>query len=512
MKKKLTTMAMAGVLTLPNLAAAGVGGTNDRIAELEKQMAEMARMFNGQMQAMQNEIATLKGQNEAMSKDIAKAPAATEAGSEALEWAKKVSLGGEVTFRGYNIQNVWDFNDNSDGDNFDLFRVKGSLWADFKATDDVTVHLKATNQNWGEGVTYDQSLPNAQDSAMDNSSNKLFLDNAYINVKNLLGLPVEGTFGRQNLIYGSGFVILDGQSQFSSSSIYFDGVKLSWQALENVTLDAFYLKDQENNMDNSVNSHAGDDITLSGFYLTNKKCAITGMQQELYALNRHDEAIGKDIWMYGARLSDKLANGIDYSAEGAIQTGDATKTLDQDAYGIKLDAGYTFKNVAMTPRLYAGYAFMSGDGNANDGDNEQWDVFYGGWPQWGDLLAWKYLNLRTANNLSSAYNPTGVNSGYDDYSNVIGEAVFSNLQITTIGASANLTEKLSANLSYSDLSFDETAAGIDDDFGDMYQATLKYQYNKYLSFSLYGALLDPGKAFATDDEATEIYWETSFRF
>ncbi|MEW6594255.1 MAG: alginate export family protein [Thermodesulfobacteriota bacterium] len=417
-------------------------------------------------------------------------------------------MGGQVTFRGYNLQNVWDFNDASDSDNRDLFRTKGSIWADFKATDNVTARVQLTDQTWGEGVTYTASSLSATDSAMDNNSNKVFLDNAYINVKNLLGLPVEGTFGRQNLIYGTGFVILDGQSQFASTSIYFDGVKLRWHVTDQMMLDGFYMKDQENTVANSANNWAGDDITLSGFYFTNKKCALTGMQQELYVLNRNDEALQKDIWMYGVRLSDKLANGIDYSLEGAIQKGDATATLDQDAWGCKLDAGYTFKDMGWKPRVYLGYAFMSGDGNANDGDNEQWDVFYGGWPQWGDLLAWKYLNIGAGNKLSSVY------AGYDDYSTVAGEAVYSNLQIATIGTNFVPLDKFSVNLSYSDLKFDKTDAGVDDDFGDYYQAMLKYQYTKQMSFSLYGALLSPGAAFNSTpkDDATEVYWEAEYKF
>ncbi|MGV1097973.1 alginate export family protein [Thiovibrio sp. JS02] len=507
MIKKISTVALAALVCLPAVASAGAG--SDRVADLEKQMAEMSQMFNAQMKAMKEEIAALKSQNAEMSKEVASTSDAVKKGFELPDWTQKISLGGEVTFRGYNIQNVWDFNDNSDADNRDLFRTKGSLAATYKATDDVTAKVQVTNQTWGEGT-----------GVGDNTDNKVFLDNAYVNVKNLLNLPVEGTFGRQNVIYGSGFVLLDGQSQFASTSIYFDGVKLRWNLTDKVMLDGMYLKDQENNTSNNYNpgsssttGGSGDDITLSGLYLTAKSCPIIG-QQEFYALNRHDEWVGKDIWMYGARFSDKLANGFDYSLEGAIQTGDATETLDQDAYGLKLDAGYTFKDLAWKPRLYAGYSFMSGDSNANDGDNEQWDVFYGGWPQWGDLLAWKYLNLATANSsLNNVY------SGYDDYSKITGEAVYSNLQIATLGASFVPFDKFTVNLSYSDLQFDETSGGIDDDFGDYYQAMLKYQYNKNLSFSLYAALLDPGKAFTDhptvsgmDDDATEVYWETQFKF
>ena len=510
MLKKISTVALAGLISLPGIAFAGAGGP-DRVTELERQMAEMTKMFNAQMETMRTEISTLKTQNVELGKEMSVNAEAAKKDGVALDWAKKLTMGGEVTFRGYNLQNVWDFNDNVDADNRDLFRLKGSLSATYKATDDVTAKVQLTDQTWGEGVTYDQSSLSATDSAMDNNSNKVFLDNAYINVKHLLDLPVEGTFGRQNVVYGSGFVLLDGQSQFASTSIYFDGVKLRWNITDQMMFDGLYMKDQENKVSNGVNFGGGDDITLSGFYFTNKKCPITGMQQELYALNRNDETIGKDIWMYGARLSDKMANGFDYSLEGALQTGKATSSEDQEAFGTKLDAGYTFKDVAWTPRPYVNYTYLSGDGDPNDGKNEQWDVFYGGWPQWGDLLAWKFLNLKkdattNVNNLKSVY------TSFDNYSTTVGEAIYSNLQMMTFGTSANITPKFSANLSYSLLSFNETNPGVDDDFGNYYQATLKYQYNKELSFSIYAAMIDPGNAFTTNDKATEVYWETQYKF
>ena len=162
----------------------------------------------------------------------------------------------------------------------------------------------------------------------------------------------------------------------------------------------------------------------------------------------------------------------------------------------------------MAPRLYVGYDFMSGDESGTTGDNEGWDVFYGGWPQFGDLLAWKYVNLGPHYNaLSEVYD-------YNKQSSTGGEAVYSNLQIATLGASANLLKNLNANLSYSKLTFDETKAGVDDDFGDYYQAKMKYKYNKQLSFTMYGALISPGDAFnaTPKDDATEVYWESDYRF
>jgi len=485
MVKKISAVALSALLSLPVAAFA----SGDRVQDLEKQMAEMSRTFNAKMQAMQDQISALKSKKQ-------QAPATKEAAaSSPADWTKKVSLSGLVRVRGYDFNNFWDFNSDNNFDQWNAFRVKGSLTAKVQATDDVTAVITVTDQNWGEGLTYTKT-------EMDNTSNKMFLDNAYINIRNLFSLPVDLTLGRQNVKYGSGFVILDGQSQFASTSIYFDGVKMRWNINDNMMLDGLYLKDQEG----TDRGGSGDDITLAGFYFTNKQCPLTGMRQELYALNRNDQTLSKNIWMYGIRLSDKMDNGIDYSLEGAIQRGDANANQDQDAWGCKLDAGYTFKQVVMKPRLYVGYAFMSGD-DANTNDNEGWDVFYGGWPQFGDLLAWKYVNIGPANALANVYN-------YNGQSSTSGEAPYSNLKIATIGASANLIEDFSVKISYSNLKFDQTYVGIDDDLGDYYQAKLCYKYNKNLSFALYSALIDPGKAFSApaDDNATEVYWETMYKF
>ena len=155
---------------------------------------------------------------------------------------------------------------------------------------------------------------------------------------------------------------------------------------------------------------------------------------------------------------------------------------------------------------------MSGDDPNTTDKNEGWDVFYGGWPQFGDLLAWNFVQIGTHNALSNIYD-------YSKLSSTTGEAVYSNFGIATLGASAKLTKQLFADLSYSKLTFDNTYAGVDDDFGDYYQAKIKYQYSKPLSFSIYAALLDPGKAFTDNpnqtgmnDNATEVFWETMVKF
>jgi hypothetical protein len=409
-----------------------------------------------------------------------------------------VKLGGQVTVRGYSLENMWDYNGSVKGDKWDAFRIKGSVFTGIDLGDNITGFVQFTNQTWGEGVS----------DFKDNASNKVFLDNAYIEAKNVLG-PISLKLGRQNLIYGSGFVILDGQSQFGSTSIYFDGVKASWNITDQILLDALYLKDQENVAGKS------DDITLSGFYLTATKAfPVIGGQQEVYALNRKAEVradgtkSSKDIWMYGIRLSDKLENGLDYSAEGAIQTGTADNGKDQDASGYKLDLGYTFLGLDLKPRIFGQYAFMSGDEADTTDDWEGWDVFYGGWPQFGDLLAWAYVKA------------PGCSAIADPATSTYGEATYTNLHIATVGLGFAIDDKIFPKFSYAMLRFDEDDNpfyGVtENDFGKYYQLNVKYQYTKVLAFSAYYAIIQPGDAIenflGTDDDAQEFYWDAEVKF
>ena len=423
----------------------------------------------------------------------------------AANWADNLEMGGDVRFRWYQMNNMWDFDDNNDYDNWETFRLRTRIFAKAKVSDDISGFVRLSNQTYGNGIS----------DAGDNTSNKIFVDNAFITVKDFFGSNMTFQAGRMNLMYGSGFVLFDGNSQFASTSLYFDGAKLSIPLGENAVLDGFYVKDEENSRDN----RSENDITLGGAYLT-AKCPVMGGKQELYVLNRRDESITKDIWMTGIRLSDKFENGLDYSGEFAYQFGDFNEdaNIDQEAYGYKLDAGFTLKDALMSPRLFCGYMSLQGDDPDTD-EKERWDVFYGGWPQFGDLLAWKYVQIEKplpGYNSINDYDPN-----WTEGSSTTGEAPYSNIAMFSAGIGAQLTSNLSAKFTYGLLTVDEPdyidpATGLkvknDDDFGDYYQLQAKYGYSKNLSFSVYGAMIDPGDAFITDDDAYEFFVETNLKF
>jgi hypothetical protein len=415
--------------------------------------------------------------------------------------APEVTVGGEVRMRGYYLNNFLDFADANKGDEWSVFRLRTRVFVRADLERNVTAYIRIANQHYSEGVT--GAVGEDGDRwEEENKSNKFFVDAAYVDVKDLFGLPFDVQAGRQNLMYGSGWVIFDGQSQFGSTSAYMDGVRAVWRVREDIAFDALYFKDEEKKRDNT----SPDDITLTGLYLTSTVPLPTG-KQELYALGRKDESIGKEIYMFGARLSNAYEPGVDYSAEGAWQTGKFRQGIDQAAWGLKLDLGFKFKDVAATPRLFGGFVRLTGNDYGTPAKNESWDVYYGGWPQYGDLLVWKYINAGPENAIVM-YDPA-----YNAGSTVGAEAVYSNFDMFTGGVDVWPLSRLKTSASYSKIAAHRTFGGADRDIGDYYQLTVEYRYSKHLQFGMYAALIDPGAAFGgRNDPASEAFWDVTLNF
>lgn len=395
-------------------------------------------------------------------------------------------FGGDVRLRGYDLADVWSFDDSSEFDQWTVIRFRTRLFADVSIDDRTQVYIRLANQHYGEGVS----------DAVDNQSNKVFVDQAWLDLAEFAGLPVDLRLGRQAAMYGDGFVLFDGQSQMASTSVYLDGARAVWHAAPRLDVDAFGYLDQENARDNG----SDDDIYLMGVYMRGRGLAGEASEQELYGVRRVDQVLDRDILMAGARVKGDLAERLTYRFEGALQRGDIGRDGEQEAHALRAQLDVRLPLVTVFGR----HVRMSGDDPDTEA-NERWDVMYGGWPQFGDLLAWKYVNVGPHNALWQ------VDMNYNENSSTGGEAVYSNLVMTTLGARWQPNSVIKAEASWSLLRFHEVAG--DDDFGDYWQVSLKYQYSPAVSFAAYGAMIDPGEAFGDDaDPATEVYLETMVRF
>ena len=74
---------------------------------------------------------------------------------------------------------------------------------------------------------------------------------------------------------------------------------------------------------------------------------------------------------YGLRLAGMITHYIDYSAEGAGQSGKiATDT--SSGWTVSLVGGYTATALQWRPRLFIDYLYASGDGHPGDGNRTTW--------------------------------------------------------------------------------------------------------------------------------------------
>ena len=143
---------------------------------------------------------------------------------------------------------------------------------------------------------------------------------------------------------------------------------------------------------------------------------------------------------------------------------------------------------------------------ASDGVSERWDVFYGGWPQFGEHLAWLYTNVGGASAI------TRWDPAYAQGSSQAGEAVYANLLMTTLGLEVRPHPRLAAEASCAWLRADESAAASDD-IGLHLQVSARYAYTRNLSFSLYGGYLEPGDAFGeAADPQHLVYCDAELTF
>jgi hypothetical protein len=243
-----------------------------------------------------------------------------------------------------------------------------------------------------------------------------------VRIQNAFDLPLTLTVGRQEIILGTGWLVLDGTPADGSRTIFFDAIRGTYDFSESTKLDLIYIQqyDDEEKYIKPFNHHAVQNrrhLTQKGdergfiAYLTHK--ADGGQQQELYYMYK-DEQISEwadtyspggqdaDIHTIGGRLAGPLSDHWSYSAEVAKQFGDRNGNTLQ-ALGTNSKLTYAFHD-AKQSEMHVGYEYMSGNDPDSSAD-EQFDTMWGDWPQYqrgGDLQSYIWTregNLGEVSNL-----------------------------------------------------------------------------------------------------------------
>jgi len=239
--------------------------------------------------------------------------------------------------------------------------------------------------------TGDRRNPNPESDLFD-------LRQAYVTLGDGKKFPLVVKAGRQELAYGDERLI--GTADWNNIGRVFDAAKVRYQTSD-FWVDAFVARPvipRDNHFDTS-----NDYDNFSGLYGSTAKL-LPWQDTQLYFLARNAShgspnfetgalvplPAPRDIYTIGFRfksLPGKLA-GWDYTLEGDYQfgryvgvTGTAPnavpgKSLDQEAYAVHLDGGYTLSKAWGTPRLGMEFNYASGDTDSKDNKHETFDTLY----------------------------------------------------------------------------------------------------------------------------------------
>lgn len=278
--------------------------------------------------------------------------------SSAPVWASgdtELDIGGQIRFRP-EMKNNFNFNNDSDND----AKYTGQR---------IRLNIKGSN----EGVTSFIQLQDTRvwgsesnvGTAKENEAVDLY--QAWFQINDLAGAPVDLKMGRQTLVYGSQRLL--GHLGWKDEARTFDGIKASVKVGPGkIDLLVVKLNEEDYWKDDSAGSNDAtsadavadqvktEDQNLNGAY---GMFDIAGQKIDVYYLIWTTNS-DRNVATMGGRLAGK-AGPVDYTAEYVVQSGDWAKDVSHEANALAVEAGY---NIGST-RIGFLYAAGSGDDEAD---------------------------------------------------------------------------------------------------------------------------------------------------
>jgi hypothetical protein len=268
---------------------------------------------------------------------------------------QNVEVGGGIRIRG----NWYDMDNFASEVAFVEQRTRLNFKADF--TDNVSAFIEVDNYgNWG--TDFRSAYLTGFDGA---GAGDVSLYQAYIEANEMWGTPLRLRVGRQELSFGSQWLVGVNDASSFFQGLSFDGIRLDYTT-DQFTVAAFATKLAEGLDD----LYSESDVDFYGIY--GSYTGIEDVTIDAYWLYLRDNdgtfpGVDTDIHTLGLRGAGKVG-AFDFDAEVAYQFGDVERPGKGDpSYGEiggNLEVGYTF-DASIQPRIYVGGAYFGGD---TDGD------------------------------------------------------------------------------------------------------------------------------------------------
>jgi hypothetical protein len=228
---------------------------------------------------------------------------------------------------------------------------------------------------------------------------EVFFDQLYFRWDRPLGIPMTFTLGRQNIMLGEGFLVMDGHPLDGSRSIYFNAARLGFLLSKERQLILFYTYQPVQDTWLPV-IHDQDQALIEqpeegiGIYYTGKH---RGIQLDGYAIRKNimrgdgdASSAASRINTIGGRIAFPIGGTLAFTAEGAVQFGTFGQQ-DRSSWGGYGYFDYRMGRSPFLPRmLRIGGIALSGD-DADTDRLEGWDPLFSRWPKWSESFIWTQI-------------------------------------------------------------------------------------------------------------------------
>jgi len=313
-----------------------------------------------------------------------------------------LEMGLDFRFRTVTARNIDTLNTNATENKWNYQRYRSRWWTKWMLSDDVDIN---TRMVW-EFRTWDEPKRKPQHTDFD----EILFDRLNVTMRNMFDEPLTGVIGRQDLILGVGWLVLDGTPLDGSRTIFTDAARFTYEFEgKDTKLDMIYIDNAAasdrwlkpiNDRDRAVTEQ---DEYGAIFYLTNQSNEKSKL--EAYFMYKNDNPVDvpidnfpmawskkAEIFTFGGAASGSFAENWNHRVEGAIQTGDkgadSSSMQDMEAYGALTNLEYTFKD-SFDSSAHVGYEYCSGD-DPGTNDIEQFDPLWAEWPRWSELYIYTY--------------------------------------------------------------------------------------------------------------------------
>lgn len=235
-------------------------------------------------------------------------------------------------------------------------------------------------------------------------SGAVMFDNLYVQADKVGGLPLKLKLGRQDIMLGNGWLMLDGTPLDGSRTIYFDALRATYvnglTSLETIlirqnpktrlTLNGEVEDQTEQNEKGLVlylRNKYSPDTDLDGFYIYKGNSPAVGEAPLGWRLNNGTSFPSRSddghVNALGGRIETQFAPNWKLRAEAAAEWGRRNGS-EMRGFGFNGRVTHTLGG-AWNNRVHVGFEYLSGDDPDTTSRNEAFDPLWGRWPQWSEL-------------------------------------------------------------------------------------------------------------------------------